>query len=135
MNTFQFTSKSDIIGAMASSLCLIHCLATPLLFVTQAGILGIGDSYLEWWGIIDVIFLIVSFIAIWWSSKNTSKRWVRFALWVSWLLLALVIINEKLSLFPLFEEAIYVPSISLVFLHLYNRKYCRCKEGECYVHS
>ena len=123
--------KSDVIGAWASALCLIHCLMAPLLFVVQAGII----QYPQWWGILDILFLIVSLFAIWRSSKTTSKDWMRFALWISWLLLAIVVFNEKLSLFPLMEEAIYVPSLGLVFLHLFNRKYCQCQDEECCTHK
>lgn len=28
--------KSDLFGVLASSLCMVHCLVTPLFFVVQA---------------------------------------------------------------------------------------------------
>ena len=34
------TTKSDLWGAFASGLCLIHCLATPFIFLAQAGAAG-----------------------------------------------------------------------------------------------
>ena len=133
MKAIQFSSKSDVIGAWASGLCLIHCLATPFLFVAQAGLISHGESHPQWWGILDVVFLSISFIAIWWSSKNTSKQWMRIALWASWLLLCFVVLNEKLAIVPLAEQAIYVPAVGLIFFHLYNRRYCQCGEGDCRV--
>ena len=131
MNTLQLTSKSDIVGALASTLCLVHCLATPFLFVAQAGIAGAGELHPQWWGILDLVFLVISFFAIWWSAKTTSQKWMRNLLWGSWGLLALIVLNEKIHLFPLAEQAIYFPSIALIFFHLYNRKYCKCSHEQC----
>ncbi|GAA3514392.1 hypothetical protein GCM10022393_30410 [Aquimarina addita] len=131
MNILQLRLKSDLIGALASVLCLVHCIATPLLFMAQAGMVENGEAHPKWWGVLDMIFLGISFIAIWWSVKTTSKNWMRNALWISWAVLASIILNEKMSLFPVVEQAIYVPSTILVLLHLYNRKYCNCREGQC----
>lgn len=133
MDTLWLRSKSDLIGAFASGLCLVHCLATPLLFIAQAGMVEVGEVHPQWWGLLDMVFLGISFIAIWWSAKTTSKKWIRNALWLSWAALSIVILNEKMSLFPLLEQAIYVPATALVFLHLYNRKYCNCTKGQCCV--
>ncbi|MEM1336520.1 MAG: MerC domain-containing protein [Bacteroidota bacterium] len=131
MKAIQFASKSDVIGAWASGLCLVHCLATPFLFVAQAGLVSSGESHPQWWGVLDFVFLAVSFLAIWWSSKTTSKRWIQIALWASWLLLLFIVLNEKFSLLPLAEQAIYVPAIGLIFFHLYNRRYCQCGNTAC----
>ena len=124
MNTFRLTSKSDIIGSKASFLCLVHCVATPFLFVAQAEILGQGEAHPIWWGLLDVFFLIISYFAVWWSGQTTTKPWIRSALWISWIILAVIVLNEKLSVVPLPEVAIYFPAISLIVLHLYNRNYC-----------
>lgn len=131
MAILQITSKSDMIGAMASSLCLVHCLATPFLFVAHAGLANHGENHPFWWGLLDVIFLVISFAAVWWTGKTTSKKWMRNSLWVSWTILALIVLNEKLSFLPILEEAIYAPTIALVFLHLYNRRYCHCGDDHC----
>ena len=122
------SSNSDIIGAAASSLCLIHCLATPLLFVAHANVSYMTTSKPQWWGALDLIFLVVSLVAIIWSSKNTTKKWVGKALWLSWIVLAFIVLNEKLGLIPLFEEIIYLPALALIFFHIYNRKYCNCND-------
>lgn len=124
MNTFRLISKSDIIGSSASFLCLIHCIATPFLFVAQAEISGHSDTYPMWWGLLDIVFLVISYFAVWWSSNSTSKRWIRYALWISWVALAIIVLNEKLEIVHLPEAVIYLPAISLIGLHIYNRKYC-----------
>lgn len=127
--------KSDILGTLASSLCLIHCIATPFIFVVQTNVAACCalETTPSWWGFIDIIFLIISFFAIYWSAQTTSAKWMRFALWSSWSLLSLVIVNEKLAVLPLPETTIYIPAFTLVILHLYNRKYCKCAVDKCCI--
>ncbi|MEM9983104.1 MAG: MerC domain-containing protein, partial [Bacteroidota bacterium] len=88
-------SKSDLLGAFISGFCLIHCLATPFLFVAQAELTHHTKGP-WWWGIIDILLLILSFVAIYWSAKNTSKSWVKYLFVISWLALSFIIFNEKL---------------------------------------
>ena len=128
-NIFQ----ADYIGAAASSLCLIHCLATPLLFVAQAGSVTVSEHGHGplWWGLIDISLLFLSLIAIYRAVRLTSKQWMKYTMVISWIALAFIIFNEKLEGFHLPHEAIYIPAISLVFLHLYNKKYCQCKDDAC----
>lgn len=129
--------RSDMLGAFASGLCLIHCIATPFIFMAHAGVSGHGHGHGHghgspiWWSFIDTFFLVVSLLAVLWSARNTSKKWMPYLLALSWLGLAGIILNEKLALIHLPEEAIYLPALSLVFLHLYNRRYCQCADEEC----
>lgn len=126
----KLTLKSDNIGALASSLCLLHCLATPLFFIVQPLRIHETSSPI-WWKSLDFIFLILSFFAVYWSAKNTSKNWIKYLLWLSWAILTFAIVNEKLELFHLPELAVYIPTLALIVLHIYNKKYCQCKDGNC----
>lgn len=123
----------DTLGAVASGLCLIHCMATPFLFIAHAGASGHDHHHgsPEWWGFIDIAFLAVSLLAVVWSARNSTKVWMKILLLLSWLGLAAVIFNEKAGWVHIPEEAIYVPALFLVFLHLYNRRYCHCADEEC----
>ena len=126
------TKKSDSIGAFASGLCLIHCIVTPLIFMIQP--LSVhADTAPIWWKSLDYIFLLISFFAVYWSAKNTSKSWVKYALWASWALLTAAIVNEKLELFHLGELVVYIPAVSLIGLHIYNRRYHHCDDEHCAV--
>ena len=127
--------KPDILGAFASSLCLVHCIATPFLFIVQTGAATFHNATPIWWKSIDYLFLIISFIAIYWSTKTTSNPWIKRMLRLSWLALSIVIFNEKLELFPLAETVIYIPTIALVILHLYNRKHCKCNTEKCCINE
>ena len=135
MTLTQVSTKSDWIGALASGLCLIHCLATPFLFVASAGIGFHGDAHPSWWGALDIIFLVLSFFAVYWSIQNTSETWIKYGFGIVWLLLALIVLNEKFEIFHIAEAAIYPPTIGLIFLHFYNRYYCQCKDETCCADS
>lgn len=129
--SIQWIKQSDVWGSMASSLCLAHCLATPFLFAAHTGHVHGHHSSPLWWGFLDIVFIVISFMAVFWSVKNTSKKWMKPALWSFWALLAGIILNEKLQFIALAEALIYVPSIALVILHLYNRRYCQCRTENC----
>lgn len=123
----------NVLGSFASGLCLVHCVATPFLFAAHTGHVHGHHSHPFWWGIIDLLFMAISFLAVFLSVRNTSKYWMKFMLWISWALLALIIVNEKLELVLLAEVLIYIPSIALIVLHLYNRKYCQCENEDCCI--
>ncbi|OHX68410.1 hypothetical protein NH26_01795 [Flammeovirga pacifica] len=124
-------NSSDQFGAIASFICLIHCVATPFLFVVGSCAASCGAHLPIWWKVIDPIFLFISFIAVFQSTKNTSSHWMKPAMWITWSLLAFILINEKLQLIHLMEEFIYLPTMVLIILHIYNRKYCRCQTTKC----
>jgi len=127
----KINQNSDVVGSAASALCLIHCIATPFLFAAHASHVHGHHEHPFWWGLLDLLFIGISFVAVYWSTKHTAKNWMRYALWVSWALLCFVILNEKMGLIHIVEEAIYLPSLALVGLHIYNKKYCNCEEEGC----
>jgi len=124
-------SESDLYGALSSTLCMIHCLATPFLFFTQTKYVSCAELGPWWWHAIDYIFLVAAFIAIRHSHKNTSSKWMPKAMYISWSLLALFMINDKFSYLQLPAFMLYLPACSLILLHIYNRKYCQCYNGHC----
>ena len=136
LNINNLSTKSDFFGAIASGICLIHCIATPFIFVAHAGMHQHGHHHGSsplWWNVIDIIFLIISLGAVYWSAKSSSKTWVKYVLYASWVFLAFLILNEKLEGIHLPEDLIYIPAFSLIVFHLYNKKYCQCRDDECCV--
>ncbi|MEO1516854.1 MAG: MerC domain-containing protein [Bacteroidota bacterium] len=119
-----FTDQSDVFGAMASGLCLVHCIATPFIFVAQACSTTCCAASPFWWSLIDYLFLFISFLAVYHSAKHSSLKWMPTVLYVSWAALALFIVNERFEFFSMSRVFYYLPAIILVGLHLYNRKYC-----------
>lgn len=131
----QKVIRPDLFGALASSLCLVHCSITPFLFIAKACSDTCCASSPIWWQAIDYLFLVVSFIAIYFSTKNSTKTWLQKAFWLSWVILLFTLLTEtfELGLFP--KSFIYIPALVIVGLHFYNMKYCQCSEGKCWASS
>lgn len=123
--------KSNGIGAIASFICLIHCIATPFLFVVQACSTSCCESTPTWWQWIDSLFLVIAFFAVYQSARTTTNKLISNSLWVSWSILLFIILNEKMLWVTLPQYSIYFPALSLIILHIYNRKYCHCKTDQC----
>ena len=116
----------DIYGIIVCTLCLLHCIATPLIFfsVALSNDNKICPPFL--WRNLDYLFLAISLFIVYNSAKNTTKPIMKYILGISWLGLFLVIINEKIGAFHIPELVTYIASINLAVVHLYNYKYCRC---------
>lgn len=126
--------KSDMIGALASGLCIVHCVATPFLFIAQScSVSGCCESSPGWWSSIDYVFIGITFFAVFQSGKNTGKLWMKYAMYVIWVILTALVLNEKFALFSIAELWKYLTSLGLISLHLYNLKYCRCSDDSCCV--
>lgn len=123
--------KPDVWGAFASGLCLVHCVATPLLFVLSTCIGDCESVAPFWWKQFDYIFLVISFLAVFQSTRTTGSTIIKFGMWFSWMALVALLINEKLEIFHVTETFVFIASISLVVLHLCNRKFCKCKTDNC----
>ena len=123
--------KPDIFGAIASSLCMVHCLATPLLFITHVYGSSGSETVPFWWKDLDYLFLTVSFIAIYRSTQTTSKKFMKYALWAGWAILFCLILNEKMKWLTIPGIFNYIAAIGLSTLHVYNLKYCQCKDENC----
>lgn len=132
MSILQLKSKSDWLGISASMLCMIHCIVTPFLFVAHAEMLNHhhhDHAHPEWWGFIEILFLVISFVAVWWSSKTSSKKWIPYLLWINWVLLAGIVLNERFEWFSIVHELVYIPAFALVILHFLNTQHSSSKKS------
>tara|TARA_B100000945_G_scaffold114931_1_gene91254 strand:- start:679 stop:1065 length:387 start_codon:yes stop_codon:yes gene_type:complete len=123
------TIHPDNIGATFSTLCVIHCFATPILFVTQSYMLVVPG----WWQALNYVFLLLSFFAVYKTSQNSSNQIVKILLYIFWGILATLLISEEFELFHLPEFITYSTGLTLAGLHIYNKKYCQCDDEECCV--
>lgn len=113
--------KADLIGASASFLCLIHCMATPFIFFIKSSASLCCSETPIWWQSIDYIFLIVAFFAVLHITRNNrTKKWLKSLLILSWIGLLLVTLNTTFFIFHISNTLAYSPAILLVTLHLYN---------------
>lgn len=126
-------NNSDSIGALASTLCLIHCLATPFIFVVQSCAASCCASAPAWWICFDYFFLTISFFAIYKSTVTTQSNFMKYLLWSFWFLLFCLIVNESIELLIINKNVLYFNAIALSSLHIYNLKYCKCNNNKCCI--
>jgi len=123
------TKNSDYLGAIAGVLCIIHCIITPLLFFINAE-LATKQTLLAL-QVVGYIFLIISFFAVYKSSLNTTNDTVKVLFFVFWGFLLFLILNESFGIFRIAETFTFISAFSLSALHIYNLKYCECKDENC----
>ena len=123
--------KPDTIGAIVSTLCVVHCLLTPLLFVAQSYTATHSHEAPFWWKNLDYLFILISIIAVYESTKKTTNKLIKAGLWMSWIMLFLLILNEKLVWIELDEIITYSVALTLSMLHIYNLNYCQCETENC----
>ena len=123
--------KPDTIGSLASTLCLIHCIATPFIFITPACTLTCCADTPIWWQSLDYIFIIISFFAIYRATKTSSNETIKFTLWITWLIFFLCILNKTFGFIFIDKNFTYGTGITLAVIHLYNLNYCQCSNESC----
>ena len=123
--------KPDSIGSMASMLCLLHCIATPFIFITQACTMSCCAGAPTWWQSLDYLFVIISFFAIFRSTQTSTNKNIKIALWTSWSIFFILIMNKAIPLYYINPNFVYATGITLAILHIYNLKYCQCKDEKC----
>ena len=125
IKTNQGSKVYDLTGAVASTLCLIHCLSTPLIILGVLGLTSMESSLTPIWKTLDWFFLAITLIAVYRAASISKSRLIPYFFWMSWFVLLFIVVNEKVAFIELAEWLIIIPSVSLVALHLYNLKYCR----------
>ena len=123
--------KPDTIGAIVSTLCVVLCLLTPLLFVAQSYTATHSHEAPFWWKNLDYLFILISVIAVYESTKKSTNKLIKAGLWMSWIMLFLLILNEKLVWIELDEIITYCVALTLSMLHIYNLNYCQCETENC----
>ena len=126
---------SDKVGVASNILCMLHCFATPFIFLSQTQTAHISHDVPFAWQIINYFFITVSAIAVYYSAKNSTNNIVKLLMVVSWSILSFLIISEGLELLHLPEIFTYLSASFLSLLHIYNLKYCTCNDEECCIHE
>jgi hypothetical protein len=108
-------------------------MATPFLFFASTCTKSCCASAPLWWMWIDYGFLFISLFAVYKSSKNTTKFWIKLVLWGSWTALSSFIFLEQNTELNLSDYYKYSAAVSLALFHVYNLKYCKCESDNCLV--
>lgn len=125
--------QHDKIGIVSSALCMIHCIGTPFIFFAKACQTTCCSDAPLWWLIIDYIFLVISFIAIYYTTKKKINAWLNKFFWASWITLFFAVIEHSFSLSLVPNYFIYIPAFLIILLHFYSLKYCKCLEESCHA--
>ena len=118
---------SDYLGISSATICLLHCLASPILMSMGVAVHnhtpGHDHHHGHGWEVLlshswDFLFLGIGLVAVWWSARHTTHRGRKLLMWVSFGFLAGAILLEQLG--PLFQFLTYVASVMLISAHAAN---------------
>lgn len=115
MNIFAGKIKkpfSDYLGILSSIICLIHCLITPAILSIQMIYYTNSTSY----EIFEYVFLLLSFIAVLFSSRKYSSFVGKSIMWITFLIFAVSIIFHNIFT-PIIS---YLATFGLILLHFLN---------------
>lgn len=119
------TKNSDFFGVLTCSLCFVHCISTPLIFISFSSLNTKLSASYSWWSSLDYVFLLISFLMVYFSVKITKVKMMKYLFWLSWVTLFLVILNEKTESYQFSEYITYIAITALSLLHIYNLRYCK----------
>jgi MerC mercury resistance protein len=108
-------NKADLIGIISSSICLVHCLATPLLIGLGMGF--ISNPFFKY------SFLVISFVSIYKATENISNKKIISLLWVSFLGFLFSSILQEEHHWLHYSE--YLFALLIILGHILNIRYCR----------
>jgi len=100
----------DAVGISAAVLCLIHCIAFPLLMIIP---LGISHN-----PFIDLTFLIIGGVVVYRITKNMPWNRLKFLFWISIALIAVSVLTDLI--FELHIPLIYAGAAGLITGHIIN---------------
>jgi hypothetical protein len=118
------SSYPDLLGITASSLCLVHCMLTPVLFISTAVFaLPIPDHSQDiplFWKGIELFFLALSFWSVQQVVKQKPPRWLSGLFFVMWFILVGLVLLEWAHLHVLGDYPKYATGLALIGLHLFH---------------
>ena len=123
--------NSDNLGILSSTLCFIHCFTTPFIYMSFASLFNQNEFISFYWKGINLIFLVFSLIAVNRSTKKTTSQIIKPIFWFSWSFLFFVLFNEEVKFIELPELVSYLSALNLAGIHVYNLKFCGCKDENC----
>lgn len=106
----KMTRINDILGISAATLCLIHCIAFPLLAIIPFGFST--NAY------IDLLFVSIAAIVVFKILKSNATNNVKFTLGFSFLMLLIGVLLE--ILLDLETGLVIVGGLGMIVGHLFN---------------
>lgn len=100
----------DAVGISVAVLCLIHCIAFPLLMIIPLGISH--NPY------IDMAFLVIGAVVVYRVTKHMTNRWLKLLFWTSVMLIAISVTVD--FIFEIHIPLMYAGAAGLIAGHLIN---------------
>ncbi|RZN84084.1 MAG: MerC domain-containing protein [Winogradskyella sp.] len=114
MTTIKKIYWADKLGIVSAILCIIHCLATPLLMTIGVGFLNNP--------VIAILFILIAFVSIYKTTKRNFFKGVSILLWIAFTGFVISILLEEQS--EIFEYGMYLFSTLIILGHFYNIRDC-----------
>ncbi len=108
--------NADILGIISSVLCIIHCLAIPVIIAFGMISNSFGHHHHYHW--LDYIFVGLAAFAVYYASLKAANNTLKIGLWLS-----LVVFSSGIFLHEVSHDFLYlslVGSLALVVLHIFN---------------
>ena len=121
----------DYLGITGSGLCLIHCLAMPVLFFIQN---SFAKDFLKGMDLeniyLDYLFIALSFVAIFSITKQNDSWKITASFWLFFLLFSISILFEED--FEYLNFLGYGASLGLIITHIININHIKkCQIENC----
>ena len=131
--TFGDKKPWDLFGIGASTLCVLHCLATPLLVVALP-VLEVYERHTH--ATFALAILAIGLLAFWPGYLSHRRLWIVATALLGFGLISLgVTAPEGLLTEPMEVAATVAGGATLVFAHLRNVYFCRycptCGNKDC----
>ncbi|MDQ6478883.1 MerC domain-containing protein [Dyadobacter sp. LHD-138] len=114
-------NKADYVGILGSLLCIVHCLAMPVLALGSA----FGHDHHLHVGFLslDYLFILINAAAVYFATRNHRSVFVNVLLWSALVLFAVSLIFEERN--AVFQWLGYLGSALLITGHLINLYICQ----------
>lgn len=113
-------SKADVVGIIASSICIIHCVLTPLIVIVFSEVIK------EKYELLNYFFLLISLVSVVLSVRSSKHPLLKGLLIYFWIQLSLGLFLEDTNI--IFSILMYFSAIGLIGTHVLNIKHCNtCK--------
>lgn len=117
------THTHDKIGIWSSILCIVHCLAVPVVMAYGNG-LDLHENH--WWDVLQVVFIAIAFWAVKHAVGHTPLTWMKGLFWLSFTTLVISMIFHHSALGEVLN---YGAALTLIALHALNLYLARQKKS------
>jgi hypothetical protein len=117
------SGRADILGAISSAVCLLHCLLMPLVvnahgLVHTYGNTTAGAHLHAGLALVDYLFVLLAIGSVYFSTQYTKEKTITIGLWISAIVFSIGIILHPFWIFANWVS--YSGSVVLIGLHLYK---------------